>query len=402
MTVKETSGGLALSLRSQTLNDLSSVRYAVWSQVNGQDDLHWYQANSQGEVLVPYRDHTGTGLYNIHVYTLKNGQLQGVTTTSKTVSEPHLSTKIEALDTATYQITISGVPDYLTDLSLPVWSDSNGQDDLEWVQASKIAENTYSATVRLSNHNYNLGHYSAHIYGKNQLANGKQEGLLATKGFTVTAIADKDKLVNSFFIDISSYQKEISVAQFASLKSQGIQGVVVKLTEGTNYINPFAASQVANARAAGLTVSAYHYSHYTSAAEAQAEARYFAAAAERYGFNKTAVMVNDMEADGMLTNINANTQAWEAALKNLGYTNLVHYTMGSWLDINGGSVNTNLFGLKNFWVAHYYDGYQVMSQERAKSLSLYKGAAAWQFTSVAPLIGMSLDQSLDYTGRFTR
>ncbi|MHC0371091.1 GH25 family lysozyme [Enterococcus faecalis] len=41
------------------------------------------------------------------------------------------------------------------------------------------------------------------------------------------------------FIDISSHNGEISVEQFQKMKNMGIKGVVVKLTEGTTYKNPF-------------------------------------------------------------------------------------------------------------------------------------------------------------------
>ena len=50
-------------------------------------------------------------------------------------------------------------------------------------------------------------------------------------------------------------------------------GVVVKLTEDTWYNNPKAPSQVRNAQIAGLQVSTYHFSRYTTEEEARAEAR---------------------------------------------------------------------------------------------------------------------------------
>ena len=152
--------------------------------------------------------------------------------------------------------------------------------------------------------------------------------------------------------------------------------MVVKLTEGTSYINPYASSQIANARAAGIKVSAYHYAHYTSAAGAQEEARYFANAARSFGLEASTVMVNDMEESSMVNNINNNVQAWQDEMRRQGYSNLIHYTMASWLDIRGGQVYTARFGINNFWVAHYAKGYTYMTQEEAKSLNYYANAAA--------------------------
>ncbi len=74
------------------------------------------------------------------------------------------------------------------------------------------------------------------------------------------------------FIDISSHNGEITVEQFKLIKSYGVSAVVVKLTEATSYRNPLAASQIANAKAAGLIVHAYHYSWFTTEAQAKAEA----------------------------------------------------------------------------------------------------------------------------------
>ena len=48
------------------------------------------------------------------------------------------------------------------------------------------------------------------------------------------------------------------------MKSYGIGGVVVKMTEATTYQNPERFAQVQNANAVGIKVSAYHYSHFTT------------------------------------------------------------------------------------------------------------------------------------------
>lgn len=119
------------------------------------------------------------------------------------------------------------------------------------------------------------------------------------------------------FIDISSHNGNISVANFQKMKGYGVTGVVVKLTEATSYTNPYAQSQINNAMAAGMKVSAYHYSWFTSDAQAVAEANYFAAAAKKFGLSSGTVMVNDIEepqipSKGNHTN---NSRAFENRLK---------------------------------------------------------------------------------------
>ena len=120
------------------------------------------------------------------------------------------------------------------------------------------------------------------------------------------------------------------------------------MTEGTSYTNPYARAQIANAQAAGLRVSAYHYSHYETAAEARAEAQYFVRVAQSMGLSGSTTMVNDMEERSMLNGgLNANTQVWKDEMNHLGYSNNVYYTMASWLDTKGGKLNTAKFSLSN-------------------------------------------------------
>ena len=48
-------------------------------------------------------------------------------------------------------------------------------------------------------------------------------------------------------IDVSSYQGAMSVNDYTNLKNQGVKYVIVKLTQGTTYVNPYAGTQIANA-----------------------------------------------------------------------------------------------------------------------------------------------------------
>lgn len=125
------------------------------------------------------------------------------------------------------------------------------------------------------------------------------------------------------FIDVSSHNGEISVDDYRALARQGMGGVVVKLTEDTWYNNPKAPSQVRNAQIAGLQVSTYHFSRYTTEEEARAEARFYIQAAQKLNLPKSTVMVNDFEDSKMLYNINRNTQAWVNEMRKHGYNNLM-------------------------------------------------------------------------------
>ena len=55
-------------------------------------------------------------------------------------------------------------------------------------------------------------------------------------------------MTKNLFADVSSHQPE-SKSYFQALKNAGCQGVVVKLTEGTDYENPKATNQIAHSKA---------------------------------------------------------------------------------------------------------------------------------------------------------
>ena len=233
-----------------------------------------------------------------------------------------------------------------------------------------------------------------------------------------SAVATPAKLTNSTdvpsptlkvqpktFIDVSSHNGDISVDDYRALARQGVGGVVVKLTEDTWYNNPKAPSQVRNAQIAGLQVSTYHFSRYTTEEEARAEARFYIQAAQKLNLPKSTVMVNDFEDSKMLPNINRNTQAWVNEMRKHGYNNLMFYTSASWLDENNlgyrGPVSTSQFGIENFWVAQYPSS--TLTATSAKNMRYNAKTGAWQFSATANLLpGKNVfDHSVDYTGRFT-
>ena len=233
-----------------------------------------------------------------------------------------------------------------------------------------------------------------------------------------SAVATPAKLTNSTdvpsptlkvqpktFIDVSSHNGDISVDDYRALARQGVGGVVVKLTEDTWYNNPKAPSQVRNAQIAGLQVSTYHFSRYTTEEEARAEARFYIQAAQKLNLPKSTVMVNDFEDSNMLPNINRNTQAWVNEMRKHGYNNLMFYTSASWLDENNlgyrGPVSTSQFGIENFWVAQYPSS--TLTATSAKNMRYNAKTGAWQFSATANLLPGKhvFDHSVDYTGRFT-
>ena len=392
---------------------VTGITIPVWTSLNGQDDIKWYQAIKQSDgtyilTFSPKEHNFESGHYNIHIYgqSQVSHSLEALSSTSgvdlstdKYVIAPSVTVQNHDANGGTLKVRVAESENTkkIKSVTVAAWSESN-QSNLHWYTTSDVYDGVVTVMVNEKNHGYIKGNYTVHVYV--DFTDN------TTSGFNLGQYAlnadEPAQHAPSYFIDISSHNGVISVSDYQRLKSQGITGVVVKLTEGTSYTNPYARAQIANAQAAGLRVSAYHYSHYETAAEARAEAQYFVRVAQSMGLSGSTTMVNDMEERSMLNgDLNANTQAWKDEMTRLGYSNNVYYTMASWLDTKGGKLNTAKFGLSNLWVAHYLYAYTYLDQESAKSLSYYSNTAAWQYTSVSPKLSHALDESIDYTGRFT-
>lgn len=211
---------------------------------------------------------------------------------------------------------------------------------------------------------------------------------------TKTATATKAALASSTTttantLDVASYQGAISTATYRSYANQGIQNVVVKLTEGTSYSNPNRTSQIKNAQAAGLNVAVYHYAHFKTSQEAVNEANYFASAANALGLSKDTLMIADMEdTDVQYSGVASNLQVFFDTLSSLGYTNHAVYT-GLYYDekYNVSSV----VGKARTWVAQYFYDYSATTARiNAKKAA---GYGAWQYTNNWD--GTSIDGTID-------
>ncbi|MDU6444217.1 MAG: GBS Bsp-like repeat-containing protein, partial [Streptococcus sp.] len=171
VTATLTSDGIALTLDSNTVTDYSKVKFAVWSDDEGQDDLVWYDASSSGTALASYENHSGYGTYHIHTYSFETGKAVGLNATDIIIEKPNVQTTITKVDDNTYKVTVTNVPIYIKSVSLPVWSTVNGQDDIDWLTATKEDSSTYTGTISLKDHHYDSGDYNVHVYGHNNVTN---------------------------------------------------------------------------------------------------------------------------------------------------------------------------------------------------------------------------------------
>lgn len=214
----------------------------------------------------------------------------------------------------------------------------NGKDMNQTTDSSEIQDPDASAIVTEETNHH-----------KGQFAMG-----ISLRASVADVYANDSNLPGKNFIDVSSHNGIITVDEYKKIKSYGITAVAVKLTEGTTYTNELASSQIQNARAAGLTVLAYHFSRYISEQGAKMEAAYFVEAAKKFGLGTATIMVNDAEHSDLIDNgrnAHANTLAFNKQLKTLGYTNDALYVGKWWL--TSGYLDTTAFGKDRVWVAQY-------------------------------------------------
>lgn len=215
-----------------------------------------------------------------------------------------------------------------------------------------------------------------------------------TQPETIIAGSDRAKSAPRMdFIDISSHNGDLSENDFKIIKSYGIRGVVIKLTEATSYINEKAKQQIANAQKAGLIISVYHYSWFSTASDAVAEANYFADAAISLGLPKSTVLVNDAENEAMGSNISNNSLTFKQQLANRGFTNHALYTYQNWVDT--GKIQPSLFGNSIVWMAAYPFNPQKDNLQHTQYSS-------WQWSSTVrfPGVNSTFDMSIAYNGLF--
>jgi hypothetical protein len=168
---------------------VSSVRFAVWSQKNGQDDLVWYAGTKSGDTYrynVDLLAHRTDGVYNVHAYAMRGGKLVYVGATTITGSgleaaSPNIQA-VPAADEKSVKLTLGNAEakGVVSSVKIAVWSDTGGQNDLVWYPASKSGVD-WVATADIKRHKTS-GKYQVHAYARI----GTKDVFVAVTSFTIT------------------------------------------------------------------------------------------------------------------------------------------------------------------------------------------------------------------------
>lgn len=169
-------------------------------------------------------------------------------------------------------------------------------------------------------------------------------------------------------VDVSNHNGNMTTAEYVSMRNNyGVKAITAKISEGTYYKDPYAATNIANVQAAGLYINGYFFCRYTSVESAKQEAQFAVDTAKADGLPVNAVLCADIEASQQANLSRSTNDTAIAAMKQVveagGYRFDV-YSMSSW-----GDNHISWSNIK--WIANY--PYNVTSDR-------YTAGHAWQWT----------------------
>ena len=124
---------------------------------------------------------------------------------AEAVAKPRGDIAIESHDNGDFSVVISNVSDQngVLGVSVPIWSEKNGQDDIIWYNATRLNNGNYKVNVSLTDHKNERGLYNVHLYYVE--TNGKLVGVGGT-AYTVPAKVEETHTTTSYSLpDAGTY-----------------------------------------------------------------------------------------------------------------------------------------------------------------------------------------------------
>lgn len=191
-------------------------------------------------------------------------------------------------------------------------------------------------------------------------------------------------------IDVSYYQ---GVINWSSVKAAGKQFVIIRVSDGTGFLDPKFVTNWKNAKAAGLAVGAYQFFRPNQDATAQADLFVNQLNAVGFGANDLPPVI-DVEVTGGVSGstVAARVNTWLNRVKSrTGRLPALYTSPGFWSSI--GNPTPSL--LPYIWDAHW--GVSCPSLPPA-----WPRLRFWQYSSKGSVSGISGDVDLDiYNGTLT-
>ena len=234
--VNISNGSYDVIIKVQIDSGVREILVPIWSDKN-QKDIKWYKASKQSDgsyvVHMNITNHKyNRGTYTTHVYMYgNNGKQHGMVVGNTAL--PDVNTKLDAKiqnvnqDKGSYDVVIRGQIDSgVREILVPIWSDKN-QKDIKWYEANKQADGSYVVHMNISNHKYNRGTYTTHVYMYGN--NGKQHGMVVGN----TALSDIHTKLDAEIKNINQNKGSYDVVIKGQIDS-GIKEILVPIWSSKN------------------------------------------------------------------------------------------------------------------------------------------------------------------------
>ncbi|WP_171309662.1 GBS Bsp-like repeat-containing protein [Enterococcus cecorum] len=234
--VNQDKGSYDVVIKGQIDSGVREILVPIWSDKN-QKDIKWYKASKQADgsylVHMNIANHKyNRGTYTTHVYMYGNNGKQHGMVVGNTVL-PDIHTKLDAeikninQDKGSFDVVIKGQIDSgIREILVPIWSDKN-QKDIKWYEANKQADGSYVVHMNISNHKYNRGTYTTHVYMYGN--NGKQHGMVVGN----TALPDIHTKLDAEIKNINQNKGSYDVVIKGQIDS-GIKEILVPIWSSKN------------------------------------------------------------------------------------------------------------------------------------------------------------------------
>jgi GH25 family lysozyme M1 (1,4-beta-N-acetylmuramidase) len=186
----------------------------------------------------------------------------------------------------------------------------------------------------------------------------------------------------TYGVDVASYQS----TDLSAYSKAGASFAIVKLTEGTDYVNPKAQAQVTSSRANHLFTHAYHFARFgSSVSQAKKEATFFIKEAKKQDISQKRMLWLDWESGsgnvvtGAKSSNTAAILAFMDAIKAAGWRPGLY----SGASLLRTAIDTTQV-IKKYGTCLWVASYPTMAAVSTADFSYFPsmdGVAIWQFTS---------------------
>ena len=124
---------------------------------------------------------------------------------AESLAKPTGNIAIESHDNGDFSVVISNVSDQngVLGVSVPIWSEKNGQDDIIWYNATRLSNGNYKVNISLSDHKNERGLYNVHLYYVE--TNGKLVGVGGTTYIVPSKVEETHTTTSHSLPDSGTY-----------------------------------------------------------------------------------------------------------------------------------------------------------------------------------------------------